>query len=110
MMSTPEGDTKNIIKKFLKKNNIWHLMIVPSTYGRSTGISDFQCLHKGTFFVIEAKRGDKPDSETEPTPNQIGYMESVRENGGYAFVVRRQEDLKPVEEFIAQITTRDNRY
>ena len=97
MAKTPEGEIKDIVKKSLKSRNIWYIMIVPSTYGRATGISDFQLLYKGHFIVIETKkRSDKKG----PTPNQQDYMDAVECNGGKAFVVRNESDMAIVESYL----------
>lgn len=100
MAKTPEGEVKDLVKKFCKAHGIWYVMIVPSAYGRSTGVSDFQILHKGMFIVIETKRGDKP---SDPTPNQVNYMSNVIANGGYAFVVRNENDLEPIRALISSV-------
>lgn len=96
-MATPEGKTKDLIKKYLKANDLWFKMITPSAFGSSTGISDFQILKNGKFIVIEAKRGDKP---SEPTANQIDYMDKVMYNGGLAFLVRNADDIAEMDKIL----------
>ena len=96
---TPEGRTKALIKKWLKTNDIWYVMIVPSPMGNSTGVSDFQCLRNGMFFVIEAKRCD---DKKGPTANQVAYMDKVRYNGGLAFLVRCQEDIDCMQKVLEE--------
>jgi hypothetical protein len=96
---TPEGITKALIKKYFKVNDIWYVMVTPSAFGASTGISDFQCLKKSVFFVVEAKRGDKP---AEATANQLDYMKKVVDNGGLAFLVRNQEDIDNMDKVLRE--------
>lgn len=92
---TPEGITKDLVKKWCKKYGLWYVMQVPSSYGNSTGTSDFQILHRGLFVAIECKKaGDKKG----PTTKQKEYMENVETNGGRAFLVRCQEDLDKITE------------
>lgn len=98
-MATPEGKTKDMIKKYLKANGLWFKMITPSAFGASTGISDFQILKKGKFIVIEAKRGDKP---SEPTANQVDYMENVKYNGGLAFLIRNEDDIIEMDKVLKE--------
>lgn len=87
---TPEGITKQLVKDWCKKYNLWYVMQVPSAYGNSTGTSDFQILHKGLFIAIECK---KATDKKGPTKKQLEYMENVEINGGRSFLVRNQEDL-----------------
>ncbi len=94
---TPEGKTKELIKKWCRTNDIWYVMIVPSGFGANTGVSDLQCLKNGTFFVIEAKKdGDKKG----PTANQVAYMDKVVYNGGLAFLVRNQTDIDAMDKVL----------
>jgi len=96
-MATPEGITKSKITKWMKDNNIWYTTIIPSFMGNSVGVSDFICLHKGLFFVIEAKRAD---DKKGPTANQVAYMDKVVYNGGLAFLVRSQEDIDNMDKVL----------
>ena len=99
---TPEGRVKDMVKKVCAEYGIWQVMIVPSAYGKSTGVSDFQILHKGVFIVVETKA---PSNVKGPTPNQKLYMKQVEDNGGYAFVVRRREDMDVVLEVLGLTNT-----
>lgn len=94
---TPEGKTKSKISKYLKENDIWYIMIVPSAFGGSVGVSDYQCLKNSRFFVIEAKR---EDDKKGPTANQVVYMEKVKYNGGLAFLVRNAEDIAEMDKVL----------
>jgi hypothetical protein len=93
MASTPEGKTKDLIKKWEKKNQdllkLW--MIIPSRFGASVGISDFIGIAKGGKFVaIEAKADGKKDTVT---PLQQIFIDVINKFGGVAGVVSNQEDL-----------------
>ena len=56
--------------------------------GAEKGTSDILGCYKGRFFAIETKVG-----KNQPTPEQKAFMESVRENGGIAFVAWSLDDV-----------------
>jgi penicillin-binding protein-related factor A (putative recombinase) len=90
-----EEVTKKRIKEYFNDNNIWYKMVQPSHIGSSVGMSDFQCLHKGLFIAIEAKR-NLPSAK--PTPHQIEYLKMVNANGGFGMVVKCTEDILKLDE------------
>lgn len=60
----------------------WFWWSIPATgYGKN-GVSDDNAIKSGVFMAIEAKFGSN-----KPTPLQIAYLNSVRAEHGYAFVV-----------------------
>ena len=86
---TPEGKVKELIKKFLKKYNIEYRMVIPSSYGNTTGMSDFCCiLHGGVWLAIEAKAADKV-----PTKKQQEFLDMITSAGGIGVGVNGQEQL-----------------
>ncbi|MDQ3023437.1 MAG: hypothetical protein M3R04_03475 [bacterium] len=76
-----EKDVKARIKKILDCYE-WYWWCPPANGFGKSGISDFNALWKGTFMAIEAKFGGN-----KPTSLQIGYLNSVRNEDGMAFVV-----------------------
>ena len=97
MAKTPEGDTKDRIKKVLNERNVFYKMIVPHPYGANVGISDFQLCHCGHFVVIEAK---PRNGKKKPTQKQNQYMDAVDAAGCTSFVVRNEDDMSRVERFL----------
>ena len=63
-------------------------------YGKS-GIGDFVCCARGKYVEIEAKRVGK-----KQTPLQLQREQAVAHVGGSYFVVRTDDDLKKIIEFI----------
>ena len=78
-----EADVKDGIKEVLDDTGWWWWMPPSSQYSK-VGISDFHAVNTSVFMVIEAKRGSAPP---EPTANQIAFLQKVRGNGHFAFVV-----------------------
>lgn len=93
MAKTPEGLVKDKVKAWCKKYDLWHIMIMPSPYGATTGVSDFQILHKGTLVAIETKAKTNTKG---PTDKQQQYLDNVIKHGGKAYVVRNDEDLAAI--------------
>ena len=100
-MATPEGKVKDRIKHFLKHYKIDYWMPQPSPIGNTNGMSDFiAILSNGQWLAIEAKAPGKKDNTT---PNQEKFLKTIRNNGGFAFVVAGDEDLIEVESAILPI-------
>jgi len=97
MSKTPEGITKDMVKKRLTKRNIFYKMIVPHPYGKNVGISDFQVHHRGHFIVIETK---PRTGRKKPTPKQTEYMNEIDNAGSVSFVVRNEDDMSRVETYL----------
>ena len=97
MAKTPEGLVKDMVKKRLNARNIFYKMIVPHPYGKNVGISDFQVHHRGHFIAIEAK---PRTGKKKPTPKQTEYMDEIENSGSISFVVRNEEDMARVEEYL----------
>jgi hypothetical protein len=88
-----EAHVKREVKKILDKYGHFWFMPPANGYGRS-GIADIISVHRAIFFAIETKFG-----KNKPTPMQIGFLASVRAEGGYAFVVN-EERLEWLEAFL----------
>ena len=101
---TPEGKTKKLVSNWLKKHNIPYWMIIPSSMGRSTGVSDYVCIipdgcsvPKGCWLAIEAKANGKKDNLTK---KQKDFLDTIESNGGVSAVVSCQEDLDELESLL----------
>ena len=97
MAQTPEGKTKDMIKKRLTKRGVFYKMIVPHPMGANVGISDFHVHYKGYFIAIEAK---PRTGKKKPTQKQAEYMDEIDAAGGFSFVVRNEEDMLRVEQVL----------
>lgn len=101
----PEGALEKVVKekvkKFLNDHDIKFRMIVPSAYGRSTGVSDFICWLKpdAKFMVIETKANQK---DKKPTQNQQDFIDEVNSCGGLGVVVKCEQDILDLEANLKQ--------
>ncbi len=95
-----EGDVKKAVKKILDHYG-WYWWMPPANgFGRA-GIADINAIHAGVFLAIETKFGSN-----KPSPLQIGFLTSVRAEGGFAFVVneKRVETLRSFLDAFARST------
>lgn len=76
-----EADVKKRVKAALDTHG-WFWWMPPANGFGKAGISDFNALKHGTFLAIETKFGSN-----KPTAMQIGFLNSVRQEQGFAFVV-----------------------
>jgi hypothetical protein len=76
-----EKDVKREVRKILDRED-WFWWMPPANAFGMSGISDFHALKDSVFMAIETKFG-----KNEPTAQQIGFLNSVRSTGGFAFVV-----------------------
>lgn len=76
-----EKDVKKKIKAILDKYEWFWFMPPANAYGKS-GIADIIAIRHGTFLAIEAKFGTN-----KPTAQQTGFLNSIRDQHGFAFVV-----------------------
>ena len=70
------------IRKLLDKHG-WFWWATPATMYSQSGISDILAVKAGMFLAVEAKFG-----RNDPTPMQVAYLNSVRAEQHFAFVVR----------------------
>ena len=83
---TPEGKVKAKVKELLKEHGAyWHC---PVQNGLGAPSLDFVCCHRGLYFVVETKAGNK-----QPTPRQEITINQIRLAGGLAFVVNESEGI-----------------
>ena len=78
---TSEKDVKAKIKKLLDKHGWFFFMPPANGYGKA-GIADILALKAGVFLAIEAKFG-----KNQPSPMQVAFLNSIRAEDGFAFVV-----------------------
>lgn len=76
-----ERDVKRKVKAILDAHGYYWWMPPANGYGKA-GISDIHALKAGVFVVIETKFGSN-----KPTALQIGFLNSIRGEQGFAFVV-----------------------
>jgi hypothetical protein len=69
-----------------------------SVYGKS-GISDTLAVHNSVFIAIEAKYGDN-----KPTALQVAFLNSIRAEGHFAFVVN-EKNIEDFRQFIDDLDT-----
>jgi hypothetical protein len=90
---TKEAHVKDDAKAILSKYEWFWFMPPSNAYGKS-GISDFIALKAGTFLAIETKFGSN-----KPTAQQVGFLNSIRANDGFAFVVN-EKNLTWLDHFL----------
>ena len=97
MAETPEAKVKKKIRAVLTEHGALFFSPVTGGYGVS-GVSDIIALYRGTFIAIEAKA----DETKKPTELQKKFLEQVRERGGLAYVIHKDNiaDLKKLLEDI----------
>lgn len=100
-MSTPEGKTKDIIKKYLKtfveEGSLYYFMPVQGKFAKK-GVPDFLLCYKGKFIGIEAKADGKSDTTTALQELTISQIKIA---GGIALVISNKLEMeKFVEEYL----------
>lgn len=76
-----EKDVKKRVKAIFDKHGYFWWSPPANAYGKS-GISDIHGIKAGVFIVVETKFGGN-----KATANQIGFLNSISAEAGYAFVV-----------------------
>jgi hypothetical protein len=76
-----EKDVRRQVRDLLSRHGWFWWSAVASPYSQS-GISDFCCLKTNVFMAVETKV-----SKNMPTPLQKAFLESIKAEGGMAFVV-----------------------
>lgn len=97
MKSTPENAIKRKVVEILKRHNIFNWPAAASPYGVA-GVSDRICvLPNGKILAIEVKAPGK-----KPTALQCKFLDSVKENNGYAMVVDGPMMLTELDRFLEE--------
>lgn len=81
MKIASEKDVKREVKKLLDAHEWFWFMPSANGYGKA-GISDFLAIRGGVFLALETKFGGN-----KPTALQIGFLNSVQAEKGFAFAV-----------------------
>lgn len=85
-MTTPEGKVKDRVKKVLRAHSAyWHM---PVMNGLGAPSLDFVGCHRGAFFAVETKAGNK-----QMTPRQEATAAAMAEAGGTVFLVNEFEGM-----------------
>ena len=79
-----EAHVKDDVKALLNKHD-WFWIMPPANGFGSSGVSDFLAFRKGAYMAIETKFGSN-----KPTALQIGFLNSIRAEDGFAFVVNEK--------------------
>jgi hypothetical protein len=88
-----EADVKKDVKAVLDKHG-WYWWMPPSNMYSKVGISDFHAIKNRLFMAVETKRG-----ASKPTPNQIAFLQQMRDGGHFAFVVNESR-VKHLDAFL----------
>ena len=83
---TPEGRTKDTIRRMLEEAGAYFFMPPANGYGRA-GIPDFVACINARFVAIEAKAG-----KGKTTLLQGRELQRIKSAGGYALVVYDEPD------------------
>ena len=95
MARTPEAVVKAQLKKLLSEHGAYYHMPVQNGMGAPS--LDFICCHRGCYFGIETKAGNK-----KPTPRQENTMNQIRLAGGLAFLINEVEGLDELREWLTR--------
>lgn len=79
-----EKDVKREVKKLLDAHG-WFWFMPPANGFGKAGISDFLAIRGGVFLALETKFGGN-----KPTALQVGFLNSIRTEKGFAFVVNEK--------------------
>ena len=90
---TPEGKIKTKVKELLKQHGAyWHM---PVQNGMGAPSLDVVGCHRGAYFAVETKAGNK-----KPTPRQEITMQQIRSAGGLAFLVNEVVGMDDLESWL----------
>jgi len=95
-MAGPEAKIKRHITSVLKYHGIWYFFPASNGFGRA-GIPDIIAIVDGQFVGIEARA----DKSKKPTALQKLCGEQIRSAGGEWFLVRCQEDIETLDDFLS---------
>lgn len=96
MSRTPEGEQKDLVKKYLKSIGAYQFWPVPSGYGRQ-GIDCYACIAKtwkpARFWAIEVKASEAE----QPTARQKQTLNEVHAAGGIIISGTADQIIKHIE-------------
>lgn len=86
---------KQKVKKLLSDHDAyWHM---PVQNGMGAPSLDFIGCHRGSFFGIETKAGNK-----DATPRQQTTMKHMRDAGGEVFLINEVTGLSQLEQWLTR--------
>lgn len=88
-----EADVKKQVKKLLDKHGYFWWSPPANGFGK-IGVSDINAIKNGVFIAIETKFGSN-----KPTLHQKAFLDSIRAEKGYGFVVS-EANIAWLEEFL----------
>lgn len=97
-MASPEGRVKRWLDTMLKAEGVWYFCPQAGPYG-SAGIPDRIAIICGLFVGIEVKA----NSKCKMTALQLRCAETIRDAGGYHFLVYDKETVEHVRTFIQHV-------
>lgn len=77
-----QKSVKPKVRKLLTQHG-WFWWATPATMYSQSGIADLCAIKSGMFMAVETKFGRR-----DPTPLQVAYLNSVRAEDHFAFIVR----------------------
>lgn len=106
MAMTPEGRTKDGIKKLLKARGVYYYMPVQNGMG-VVGVPDFICCvpcnSGGRFLAVEAKA---PGKRGNTSANQDAQIAAIQRSSGVAVVIDDPAQLEfLLDEYAAKYTS-----
>lgn len=90
---TPEGKVKAKVKKLLAEHGAYYHMPVQNGMGKPS--LDFVGCHRGRFFAIETKAGNKG-----MTPRQETTAQEMVVTGGAVFLINEVHGLSTLQDWL----------
>ena len=92
---TPEGKVKAKVKKLLTTHGAYFHMPVQNGMGKPS--LDFVGCHRGCFYAVETKAGNK-----RMTPRQETTADEMRLAQGVVFLINEVEGIDLLEEWLTR--------
>ena len=94
-MLTPEGKVKQSVKKLLASYEAyWHM---PVQNGMGAPSLDFVGCHRGKFFAVETKAGNK-----QMTDRQRLTAKAMEDAGAVVFLINEETGLPQLESWLSE--------
>ena len=96
MPVTPEGKIKDLVKRVLRRYNVyWHM---PVQNGLGAPSLDFVCCCNSKYFAIETKAPGK-----KPTVRQLKTISDIKFARGKVFVIDGDVGLEELERWLEEV-------
>jgi len=96
MPLTPEGRIKDLVKRLLRRHNVYYHMPVQNGLGAPS--LDFICCCEGKYFAIETKAPGK-----KPTIRQLKTINDIQLARGKAFVIDGESSMLSLEMWLNEV-------